>query len=88
MSVTKEIGAIIVALVSIFSLIGCLGFANTVIQDTSQLSQGDSSAVGDLGSAVANEATGELHWNVGIALLIAFCTALGLGSIVAILKRL
>jgi hypothetical protein len=87
MSIGKEIGAIIVAVVGIFSLIGYLGFASQVAQDTSRLSQGDSSAATDLGNAVANEATGEVQWDVGIAILIVICSALGLGSIVAILKR-
>lgn len=88
MSIGKEIGAIIVALVGIFSLIGYLGFVSTVAQDTSRLSQGDSSAASDLGNAVANEATGEVQWDLGLAVLIAVCSALGLGSVVAILKRI
>lgn len=88
MSLTKEIGAIIIALVVIFSLIGYLEFASTVIQDTSRLSQGDSSAASDLGNAVADQATGEIQWGLGIAVLIAICSVLGLGSIVTILKKL
>ena len=87
MTMAKEIGALIVLLVSIFSLIGYLSFASTVMQDTSRLSQGNSGAASDLGNAVANEATGEVQWDVGIAILIAIFSALGLGSIVAILKR-
>jgi len=88
MSITKEIGAIIIAVVGIFSLIGYLGFASTIVQDTSRLSQGDLSAASDLGNAVADQATGEIQWGLSIAVLIAICSELGLGSIVAILKRL
>jgi hypothetical protein len=87
MSITKEIGAIIIAVVGIFSLIGYIEFASTIIQDTSRLSQGDSNAASDLGNAVAEQVTGEIQWGLGIAVLIAICSALGLGSFVAILKK-
>jgi hypothetical protein len=88
MTLTKEIGAIIIAIVGIFTFIGYLGFASTIVQDTSRLSQGDSSAASDLGNAVADQAIGEIQWGLGIAVLIVICSALGLGSIVAVLKRL
>jgi len=87
MTIPKEIGALIILLVSIFSIIGYLSFASTVMQDTSRLTQGDSGAASDLGNAVSNEVTGEVEWIVGIAILIVVCSALGLGSIVAILKK-
>ena len=85
--VIKEIGIIVIAVVAVFSLVSYLSFSTRVAQDTSRMTQGDPSAASDLGNAVSDEATGEIEWGVGIALLIAVCSALGLGSIVAILKK-
>lgn len=84
----KGIIGLIVTLVSIFSLIGYMSYATNMMQGASQLSQGDPEALNDMTKTTVNYVVDELYWSLGIAVAIAFCSALGLGFLVKILKKI
>ena len=84
----NEIGRLIVALVSVFSLIGSTVFVLNIMSSAVRISQGDYNATQDMAKDIADEATDTIMWSVVIGLLIAIAGALGLGFLVKILKKL
>jgi hypothetical protein len=84
----NEIGKLIVALVSVFSLIGSTVFVLNMMSGAVRISQGDYNATQDMAKDFADEATDTIMWSVVIDLLIVIAGALGLGFLVKILKRL
>jgi hypothetical protein len=87
MAPLKGIGALIVTLVGIFSLLGYLQYASDMSQDAARLSQGDTNAASDMSQKTADFVVGEVQWSLGIAVAIAVCSMLGLGFLVKILRR-
>jgi hypothetical protein len=83
MSFGKELGAI----VGIFLTVGSIVFILSVLSGSMRMMQGDVSAAGDVAGAIADEAVSGVQWSVGVAVLIALASALGLGSVVAWLRR-
>ena len=83
MSFGKELGVI----VGLFLTIGSIVFILTVLSGSMCMIQGDTSAAGDVANAVADEAVSDVQWSVGVGVLIALASALGLGGVVAWLKR-
>ncbi|HLE75838.1 MAG TPA: hypothetical protein VI864_07340 [Candidatus Bathyarchaeia archaeon] len=83
----KGIGALIITLVSIFSLVGYMSYASNMMQGASRLSQGDQNALKDMTETTVDYAVEELYWSIGIAIAITICSALGLGFLVKILRR-
>jgi hypothetical protein len=84
----NEIAKLIVTLVTVFSLVGSIGFYLTMISGSIRIYQGDYNATQDMAQAASDEIVGALTWSVVIGVAIAICSALGLGFIVAILKKL
>jgi hypothetical protein len=58
-----------------------------MMQGASCLSQGDQNAINDMTKSTGDFAMGDLYWDIGVAIAIAFCSALGLGFLVKILKK-
>jgi len=58
------------------------------MSDFARISQGDYNATQDMAEDIAEEVTDTAIWSAVIYVAIAFASALGLGGLVAILKRL
>jgi hypothetical protein len=84
----NDLGKLIVTLVTVFSLVGSLGFYLTMISGSIRISQGDFNATQDMVQATSDEIVDSVMWSVVIGVAIAICSALGLGFLVAILKKL
>lgn len=84
----NEIAKLIVTLVSVFSLVGGITFYLNIMSNVARISQGDSNATKDVTDSIVDETTSQLEWSIGIYILIAFASVLGLGSVVTILKKL
>jgi hypothetical protein len=84
----NDIAKLIVTFVTVFSVVGSLGYYLTMISGTIQIYQGNYNATQGMVQATSGEIVDELTWYAGITIAIAVCSALGLGFIVAILKKL
>jgi hypothetical protein len=84
----NDIGKLIVTLVTVFSLVGSIGFYLTMISGSIRISQGDYNATQDMVQAASDEIVDSVTWSVVIGVAITICSALGLGFLVAILKKL
>jgi len=84
----SDIGKLIVTLVTVFSLVGSIGFYLTMISGSIRISQGDFNATQDMVQAASDEIVDSVTWTVVIGVAISICSALGLGFLVAILKKL
>lgn len=84
----NEIAKLVVTLVTVFSLVGSIGFYLTMISGSIRIYQGDYNATQDMAQAASDEIVGALTWSVVIGVAIAICSALGLSFIVVILKKL
>lgn len=84
----SEIAKLIVTVVTVFSVVGSIGFYLIMISGSIRIFQGDYNATQDMAQAASDEIVGALTWSVVIGVAIAICTALGLGFIVAILRKL
>lgn len=84
----NDIGKLIVTLVTVFSLVGSIGFYLAMISGSIRMSQGDFNATQDMVQAASDEIVNSITWAVVIGVAITICSALGLGFLVAILKKL
>lgn len=84
----NEIGKLIITIVGIFSLIGSLIFYLGLMDGFVRVSQGDYNVTQDIVDSVTEETVETIKWTLGIDIVIAFASALGLTSLVAILKKL
>lgn len=84
----NEIGKLIVAVIGIFSLIGSTVFYLNMMSYSVRISQGDYNATQDMAEDVAEEIKDTVIWSTVIYVAIAFAGALGLGGVVAFLKKL
>ena len=84
----NEIAKLIVTVVGIISLVSSIPFYLAVTSGVIRLSQGDPNATQDITNSMTDEVVSTLMWNVAIGVGIAIASALGLGFLVAILKKL
>jgi hypothetical protein len=84
----SEIVKLIVTVVGIISLVSSIPFYLAVTSGVVRLSQGDLNATQDITNSMTDEVVSTLMWNVAIGVGITIASALGLGFLVAILKKL
>ncbi len=84
----NEIGKLIVTIVSVFSVVGSLVFYLGLMEAFVRVSQGDHDATQEIAESVADETVDTIKWTLAIEVLIAVASILGLGSLVALLKKL
>jgi hypothetical protein len=84
----NAIGKLIVTLITMFSLVGSIGFYLTMISGSIRIYQGDYNATQDMAQAASDEIVDTVTWSVVVMFATAVCSTLGLGFLVAILKKL
>ena len=81
---TKLIGIVLGAVL----LIGSISFSLGLIDAVARISQGDPSASQEVTKLIEDEVVNTVNWEVVRVVVIAFASALGLGSLTALFRKL
>jgi hypothetical protein len=84
----SEIVKLVIAVIGIVSLASSIPFYFALTSGVIRISQGDLNATQDIIESTTDEVVSTLMWNVAIYVGIAIASALGLGFLVAFLKKL
>lgn len=84
----NEIGKLIITIVGVFSLVGSIVFYLGLMDAFVRVSQGDYNASQEIAESMADETVDTIKWTLAIEVLITIASVLGLGSVVALLKKL
>lgn len=84
----SEIGKLIATIVLLVSLVSSIPFYLAMTSGLIRISQGDINATTDIINSATDEMVSTFTWNVVIYVAIGFASALGLGCVVAFLKKL
>ena len=83
----SDLAKLIISVVAVFSLVGSLMFYLTIMSGAVRIYNGDYNATQEMAQAVSDEVVSTMEWTIVKVVLIAFFSAIGIGSIVAILKK-
>ena len=82
------ISAALGTILTIIVVVGAASFAVSLVNDSVRMSQGDTSAAGDLANNTANQAVDDVQWSVGMWIIIAIAGVIGVpAGIIAVLKK-
>jgi len=84
----SEIAKLIATVVLLVSLVSSIPFYLALTSGVIRISQGDLNATQDIIESTTDEVVSTFMWNVVIYVAIAFASVLGLGCVVAFLKKL
>ena len=84
----NELAKLIGTVVSIFFLIGFLSAYLSLMDTVVRIQQGDSNASQEFVELIEDEVVSTVNLGVVKAVAIAFASALGLGSLVALIKKI